>query len=44
MKYLRVAKMIKEIKFEGVLGDLEVKTCFQRQSLTKFLSLTLLFM
>ena len=28
---LRVTKIVKEIKFEGVWGELESKRCFQRQ-------------
>ena len=32
MKGLRVQKIVKEIKFEGVLGELESKEVFQRQS------------
>ena len=31
MKGIRVSKIIKEIKFEGVLGELESKNGFQRQ-------------
>ena len=30
-KSLRVTKIVKEINFEGVLGELESKKCFQRQ-------------
>ena len=30
VKGLRVTKNIKEIKFEGVWGELELKKCFQR--------------
>ena len=44
MKDLRVTKIVKEIKFEGVWGDLESKKCFQRQSFTKYLRVTLVFM
>ena len=43
MKYLRVAKMIKEIKFEGVWGKLEARKGFQSQSFTKYLGLTKVF-
>ena len=43
MKGIRVTKIVKEIKFEGVLGELESKTAFQRQSVTKYLRLTLVF-
>ena len=43
MKGLRVVKIIKESKFEGVWGELEAKNCFQRQSFTKYLKLTLVF-
>ena len=31
MKDLRVNKIVKEIKFEGVWGELKAKNCFQRQ-------------
>ena len=41
MKGLRVIKIVKEIKCEGVWGELESKTGFQRQSVTKYLRLTL---
>ena len=44
MEGLTVTKIGKEIKFEGVWGDLEAKKCFQRQSFTKYLRLTLVFM
>ena len=33
-----------EIKFEMVLGELKPKNCFQRQSFTKYLRETLVFM
>ena len=36
--------MFKENKHEGVWDMLEVKKCFQRQSFTKYLELTLVFM
>ena len=32
MKGLRVTKIVKEMKFKGVWGELEAKKCFQRQS------------
>ena len=41
MKELRVTKIVKEIKFEGVLGEFEAKKCFQRHPFTKYLRLTL---
>ena len=44
MKGVRVTKIVKENKFEGVWDELEAKNCFQRQSFTKDLSLTLVFM
>ena len=37
MEELRVTKIVKEIKFEGVWGELEAQKCFQRQSFTKYL-------
>ena len=37
MKGLRVIKIVKEIKFEGVLVELEATKCFQRQPFTKYL-------
>ena len=40
-KSLRVTKNVKEIKFEGVWDELESKNGFQRQSVTKYLRLTL---
>ena len=43
MKGLRVTKNNKEIKFEGVWDELEAQKCFQRQSFTKYLRLTLVF-
>ena len=33
-----------KIKFEVVLDELESKKCFQRQKLTKYLPLTVVFM
>ena len=44
MKGLTVTKIVKEIKFEGVWGKLESKKGFQRQSVLKYLRLTLGFM
>ena len=41
MKCLWVTKIVKEKKFEGMRGKLEAKECFQRQSFTKYLKLTL---
>ena len=43
LKGLRVTKVLKKIKFEGAWGELESKKCFQRQSFTKCLILTLVF-
>ena len=43
MKDLKVVKIAKGIKFEGVWGKLEAKKCFQRKSFTKCLRLTLVF-
>ena len=44
MRGHQVTKIVKEIKFDGVLGMLEEKNCFHAQSLKKYLSLTLVFM
>ena len=44
MKGFRVTKIVKEIKFEGVWGELESNKGFKRQSVTKYLRLTLVFM
>ena len=44
MKRLRVTKIVKEIKFEGVRSDLDGKNILERQSFTKYLRLTLVFM
>ena len=44
MEGLRVATVVNEIKFEGVLGKLEAKTCFQKQSFTKYLRQTLVIL
>ena len=41
VKSLRVTKSVKEIKFQGVWDELESKNGFQRQSVTKYLRLTL---
>ena len=43
MKDLRGTKIVKEIKFEEVWGKLESITGFQRQSVTNYLRLTLVF-
>ena len=43
MKGLRVTKIVKKIKFEGVWSELESKRGFKRQSFTKYLRLTLVF-
>ena len=43
-KGVRVTKIVKEIKFEGVWDELGSKKLFQRQSVTKYLRLTLVFM
>ena len=45
MTGLIVTKIVKKkIMFEGVVGELEAKKCFQRQSFTKYLTLTLVSM
>ena len=44
MKGLRVTKIIKENQFEGAWCELDLKKGFQRQSFTKYLRLTLVFM
>ena len=41
VKDFRVTKIVKEIKFEGVWDELESKAGFQRESVTKYLRLTL---
>ena len=41
MKGLRVTKIVKEIKFGEIWGELEAKKCLQRQSFTKYLRLAL---
>ena len=38
-----VTKIVKEIKFGGAFDELESKKRFQRQLLTKYLRLTILF-
>ena len=43
MKDLRVSKIVKEIKFKGVWGDLKAKNCFQKWSFTGYMRLTLVF-
>ena len=43
VKGLRVMKIVKEIKFEGFWGELESKKGFQRQLVTKYLRLHLVF-
>ena len=43
MSGLRVTKIVKEIKFKGVWGELESKKGFQRKPFTKYLRLTLVF-
>ena len=44
VKGLRVTKTVKQIKFEGIWGDLAAKLYFQRQSFKKYLKQTLVFM
>ena len=44
MKGLRVIKIVKGITFEGLWGELESIKDFQRQSVTKYLRITLVFM
>ena len=44
MKGLRITKIINKVKFQGVWGELEAKNSFQRQSFTKCLRQTLVFM
>ena len=44
VKDIKVTNIVKEIKVEEVWIKLEAKNCFQRQSFTKDLSLTLVFM
>ena len=40
-KNLEIPKIIKQIKFEVVWGELGAKNCFQRKSLTKYFKQTL---
>ena len=44
MTGLKVAKILSEIKFEGALNELEAENCFQTQSITHCLKLTLVFL
>ena len=44
MKVLRVNKIFKESKFKGVWGQLKSRKGFQRESLTKYVRITLVFM
>ena len=44
MKGHIVTKILKEIKFGGVWGELEAKKCFQGQLFSKYLRLTLISM
>ena len=44
VKELRVTKIVKEIKFERIWGWTRIKKCFQKQSFTKPLGPTLVFM
>ena len=44
LKNLIVSKIVQKIKFEGDRGELEAKACFQRQSWTKYIRQTLVFM
>ena len=37
-------KVVKEVKFERLRRELEARNCFQRQSFTKFLRQTLVFL
>ena len=41
---LELPKTVKESKSERVRGELKAKKCLQRQSFTKYLRLTLVFM
>ena len=43
MKDLRVSKIVEEIKFKGVWGDLKAKNCFQKWSFTGYMRLALVF-
>ena len=44
VKDLRLKKNEKQNKLEGVWGDLEARNCFQRQSFTKYLRQSVVFM
>ena len=44
MKVLRVTEIVKEIKFEGALCDLEAKYCLRRQSWPKHFKKTVVFL
>ena len=44
VKGLKVTKIVKEIKLEEVWGELEARNCFQRQSFTKYLAQTVVFL
>ena len=39
MEGLRIIKIVKQIKFEIVRGELEARKCFQRESFTKYFRL-----
>ena len=43
MECLQGTKIVKEVKFEGSSVELEAKNCFERQSLIKNVTLTLVF-
>ena len=43
VKVLRVTTIVKKIKFEGTCAMLESRKCVQRQSFTKYLVLSLIF-
>ena len=44
MKSLRVTKIFKKTKLEGVWGELTARICFRRNAFTKNLRITLVFM
>ena len=44
MTVITVTKSVTKIKFEGVWGKLQAKNRFQRESFTKYLKQTLVFM
>ena len=44
MKGFRVTKIDQEVRFEGIWGELESRKDFPRQSVTKYVRLTLVFM